>query len=73
MAAGRHDALARIYAPESDTDLQQTLLTWDVMFVYVGPLERARYGMSPHHEARLDRAMDLVFGQGRVRIYRRRD
>jgi YYY domain-containing protein len=72
MAAGRHAALARIYAPGSDSELQQTLLAWNVMFVYLGPVERARYSVSASHEARLGRSMELVFEQGGIRIYRRR-
>ena len=72
MADGRLEALERIYRPGSAAALRDTLERWDVTLVYVGPVERARYDITPEHEARLADVLSLVFDQGRVRLYRRR-
>ena len=72
MAAGRHEALGRIYNPRSEQDLDQALSAWDVSFVFVGPRERERYRMRPDHEATIGRAMSLAFEHGAVRIFVRR-
>ena len=72
MTAGRHEALTRIFRPVSESDLQQTLDEWNVAYVLVGPAERDRYAISATDETRMRRALDLVFEQGAVRIYRRR-
>ncbi|MBA3638310.1 MAG: hypothetical protein H0W53_03330 [Acidobacteria bacterium] len=72
MAAGRLEALRAIYNAQSDQDLQRTLLTWNVSYVFLGPIERTRYAVSADHEARMMRAMDLAFESGSIRIYRRR-
>ncbi len=72
MTAGRLDALARIYQPRSDDDLQRTLHEWNVSLVVIGGFERARYSISADEEARIGRVMELAFERGSVRIYRRR-
>ncbi len=72
MSAGRLDALARIYRPRSIAALRATLGQWDVALVYLGPAERARYAITPEHEAHLAAVLSLVFDQGGVRLYRRR-
>lgn len=72
LAADRREALAAIYTPSSERDLQQALSAWSVAFVHVGPAERARYSVSAEHEALWNAVMDLVFDHGTVRIYRRR-
>ena len=72
MSAGRLEALARIYNSKSNDDLQQTLLAWNVSYVYLGPTERTRYAISADHESHMMRTMELAFQHGTVRIYRRR-
>jgi uncharacterized membrane protein len=72
MTAGRLDALARIYQPRSDQDLQRVLHEWNVSLVIVGAAERAQYPISTADEARIARVMELAFERGSVRIYRRR-
>lgn len=72
MADGRLDALRRIYTPESERALAEVLCAWGVDYVYVGPVERARYAIGPDHETRLERTLTLVFERGRVRLYRSR-
>jgi YYY domain-containing protein len=72
MAAGRVEAIETIYRADSVDAIVQTLLIWDIDYVYVGPLERRVYGVTPAGEQRLASAMELVFSDGEVRIYRRR-
>jgi uncharacterized membrane protein len=52
--------------------IQDLLRQADIRYVYVGPVERDQYGISPAVEARLEQTMDLAFTEGNVRIYRRR-
>lgn len=72
MAAGRTEALERIYTPTSADVLLEDLEAWRVDFVLVGPIERARYGVTPDHDALHAAVMDLAFEHGAVRLYRRR-
>jgi uncharacterized membrane protein len=72
QAAGRAAALEAIYRPPSPEALRLTLTRWAVDYVYLGAGERLRYGIAPEHEAVLERAMDLAFQHGGVRIFRRR-
>jgi uncharacterized membrane protein len=72
MSAGREEALARIYAPSTGEDLVAALAQWNVAYVYLGPEERARYEVTPEREELLAGAMDRVFENEGVRIYRRR-
>ncbi|MCB9161094.1 MAG: hypothetical protein H6644_14825 [Caldilineaceae bacterium] len=72
MAAGRPEALDLIYRSGGPLQIQEALARWDIDYVYVGPTERAQYGLTPATEARIAQVMDLVFDQGDVRIYRRR-
>ena len=72
LAAGREEALARIYAPASSEDLAGALAAWDVAYVYLGPEERARYGVTGEQESVLAEAMDVVFENEAVRIFRSR-
>lgn len=69
MADGRLDALRRIYTPESERALAEVLCAWGVDYVYLGPVERARYAIGPDHEARLERTLQIVFERGSVRLY----
>ncbi|MGE0812980.1 MAG: DUF2298 domain-containing protein [Vicinamibacterales bacterium] len=72
MAAGRTEALRRIYNPPSAGVLRETLETWHVEIVQVGPQERARYSMTDDHERLIAAVMVLAFERGGVRLYRRR-
>jgi uncharacterized membrane protein len=73
LAAGREEALARIYGPKSSEELARELAAWNVEYVYLGPEERAHYQVSAEQEAILAETTDLVFENGAVRIYRRRE
>ena len=72
MAAGRPEALDLVYRSGGPLQIEEALARWDIDYVYVGPTERAQYGLTPATEARIAQVMDLVFDQGDVRIYRRR-
>ncbi len=72
MAQGRDAALDAIFRQASAQAFQDALDGWGIDYVYIGPIERSVYNLSPGSEARFDQLMDLVFQQGDVRIYRRR-
>jgi uncharacterized membrane protein len=72
MSAGRMDALDAIYRSASAADLPALLEKWKIDYVYVSGAERQRYQMGGGEERRLADAMDLVFEDGDVRIYKRR-
>jgi uncharacterized membrane protein len=65
-------ATARVYhAPDADA-LRAALDAAGSRHVLVGPVERARFGLSAGDDARFRDALDLVFESGAFRIYRRR-
>lgn len=72
MAAGRDQALDTIYRGAPVAQIRQALETWQIDYVYVGPVERNRYEISPQAERNLAEAANLVFEAGDVRIYQRR-
>lgn len=72
MAQGRDQALETIYRGGSPEQIAQVLAEWQIDYVYVGPSERNRYGLTPQGERNLAATMDLAFEMGDVRIYQRR-
>ena len=68
----RRPDIERIYRNASPVELEELLNKWQLDYVIVGDLERRTYGLTPQSEARLARAMDLVYEAEDVRIYRRR-
>ncbi|MFN2200503.1 MAG: DUF2298 domain-containing protein [Caldilineaceae bacterium] len=72
MATGRSEALQRIYTSARAEEIPTMLNDWGIDYVIVGPRERTFYGVSPRSEERLAEAMDLVYQDGNVAIYRRR-
>ncbi len=72
MAQGRGEALEGIYRSGSPAEIAQLVERWGIDYVYVGPVERSQYEITPRAEERLSAAMDLVFEDGNVRIYRTR-
>lgn len=79
MAQGRVEALKTIYCSRSPEAITQVLSTWDIDYVYVGPMERSQLNlgcapdlMTAENERVLAAATDLAFEQGDVRIYQRR-
>jgi uncharacterized membrane protein len=72
FAAGREEAIERIYEPPSVAELDATLRSWKVDYIYLGPEERSRYGVTADSESVIAGLCDLVFENAQVRIYRRR-
>ncbi len=72
MATGRTEAIEAIYRTATANELDSLLNRWGVDYIVVGQLERNKYRLQPTALTRLDRALDLVYDQDGVRIYRRR-
>lgn len=75
MAAGRPEALQAIYGGSSPDEVLRLLKTFNASYLYVGPWERAQYGLSPAVERVLYARLELVYEDGTspdtmVRIYR---
>ena len=71
MVAGRPEALDRIYRTATAEELPALLDQWDVDYVYVGALERNKYGVGDVALGRFDAALTKVYDQDGVRIYAR--
>ena len=65
-------ATAGMYRASDADALREALDAWRIRFVLVGPVERARFGLSARHDAVFREALDLAFESGAFRIYRRR-
>ena len=72
MVKGRPEAIEAIYRTATGNELESLLNLWGVDYIVVGQLERSKYRLQPAALTRLDRALDLVYDQDGVRIYRRR-
>ncbi|MFO7631659.1 MAG: DUF2298 domain-containing protein [Caldilinea sp.] len=70
MAAGRPEALRSIYGGSSPAEVASILKSFGAAYLYVGPSERAQYGLTPPVERVLFGQMEVVYEQGDVRIYR---
>lgn len=71
LTAGRPEALDQIYRGARAEDLPKLLDKWAVDYVYVGALERRKYGLSDPALARFDRSLRRVYDRDGVRIYAR--
>jgi uncharacterized membrane protein len=69
MAADRAVALRGIYNPVDRATLARDLARWNVSWVVVGPVERARYAMSHEHERQIAALLPLVLEDGDFRLY----
>lgn len=72
MAEGRAQAMETIYRGGTPDQLRQVLDTWQIEYVYIGPIERRNYSVPPQAERNLAEVMNLVFEAGDVRVYQRR-
>lgn len=75
MAAGRPESLRSIYGGTSPAEVVRILQSLNASYLYVGPAERAQYGLTPAVERSLFAHLELVYPvenpeQGDVRIYR---
>lgn len=70
-AAGRVEALDRIYRSARPEELRALLEQWGIDYVYIGVQERAKFGVGDAALARFDRVLRLVYDRDGVRIYAR--
>jgi len=68
----RRDDVAALYQAADPGRARQILDRYGIDYVYVGPHERQKYGISQSNLAILDRLMDRVYERDGVLIYRRR-
>ncbi len=71
MVAGRPEALDQIYRLAPTEELTGLLDRWNVDFVYVGDLERDKFGVSDATLSRFDRVLRRVYDRDGVIIYAR--
>lgn len=68
----REQVIEKIYQSAPASELPALLQEWNIQYIFVGPVEYAKYRLTPQMLTRFDRTMDKVFEQGSVRIYQRR-
>ncbi len=71
LAAMRPGVIDQIYRSAQATELTGLLDLWNVDYVYVGALERNKYGVSDAALARFDSVLTKVYDADGVRIYAR--
>ncbi len=69
LVAGRPEALDQIYRTARPEDLPALLARWNVSYVYIGGLERSKFGIGEAALARFDRVLTRVYDRDGVRIY----
>jgi uncharacterized membrane protein len=72
MAGTRAETLEIIYSSATGAELLAMLRSSKVDLLYVGPIERMQYKITPDRERQFDDVMRTVFQSGAVRIYRPR-
>jgi uncharacterized membrane protein len=75
MAAGRPEALQAIYGGSSAEMVRTTLRALGASYLYVGPVERTQYGLTPSVERSLFDQFERVYPEdplveSDVHIYR---
>jgi len=70
LAAGRPEALQTLYLASDKDGLDACLRRFDIRTIYLGPHERATYGITREQEETLDSLLEVVFQQGAVKVYR---
>ncbi len=68
----REPDIATIYRTTDAGQAQELLDKYGVEYVYVGPVERQKYGLTAAQVNKFGRFMDVVYEQGNVMIFRRR-
>lgn len=71
LAAMRPGVIDQIYRSAQAAELPALLDLWDMDYVYIGALERNKYGISDAALARFDAALTKVYDADGVRIYAR--
>jgi uncharacterized membrane protein len=72
MAGTRERTLVAIYSSATGAELLALLRSSRIDFLYVGPVERMQYKITPDRERQFDAVMQVVFQSRGVRIYRPR-
>jgi uncharacterized membrane protein len=72
MAQGRSEAIEQVYRTASPQEIPAILDEWGIDYVYVGPVETDLYGITHFRLDEIGAALDTVFSQGQVHIFRRR-
>ncbi|NLE76244.1 MAG: hypothetical protein GX605_05775 [Chloroflexi bacterium] len=67
----REPVIERIYRELQPEAARPLLEEYDIDYVYVGALEREKFGLSPQAVEKFRAFMELVYDEGDVRIYRR--
>lgn len=70
QAGTRGEDMQRIYRQARGQELLQLLHQYDVDYVVVGTQERQKYGLTDQSLRRFDEVLELVFEQGKARVYR---
>jgi len=73
MAQGRGQAIEMIYRTGTPKEINGVLAQWGIDYVYVGPSEIDKYGITSFRLEELAATLDTVFARGQVRIFRRRE
>ncbi len=71
LATGRPEAIDKIYRSARPEELPGLLAQWGVDYVYIGALERQKYGVGDAALARFDRTLRKVYDKDGVRVYAR--
>ena len=71
--ARRSEAVETVYRQGSPEEIAATLAAWGIDYVFVGPAEIERYGITQMRVDELGEAMEPVFERGQVHIFRRRE
>jgi hypothetical protein len=71
LATGRPEAIEKIYRSARPEELPALLAQWGVDYIYIGALERQKYGVGDAALARFDRALRKVYDKDGVRVYAR--
>jgi YYY domain-containing protein len=71
LAAMRPAVIDQIYRSARPEELSGLLNEWGVDYVYIGSLERSKYGVSDAAMARFDASLKKVYDADGVRIYAR--
>jgi uncharacterized membrane protein len=69
----REPVIEAIYTSPDVEETAALLDQYDVEYVYLGPLERSTYHVGQPVLAKFESLMDVVFQQGEVTIYERKD
>jgi len=68
----RQPDIEKVYKSMDRKAVLDFLAKYDVEYIYIGDLERHKYGLQPPMISKFGRVMDLVYDQDGVSIYQRR-